>query len=242
MDIFFQVHCSQTGRKFRSKMRAEHMEILQSPWLIELGAFYMNFIETSIGSSSGQSCPFSCNFSSEEPVMKLTIPGMVKLEYNLTCPICLVRCLIWEENRHNISSVVLTLSNMVLLISLVQDIVFNAYALSCGHLFCKQCVCSAASVLIFQGPKAASPESKCPVCREVSNGFLFFYYWILFYFVKKGSFGQILIIFSLVNGKNWKKWLRLWMIKILELKISPNFVRIIWMCLAFMMYFIIFSL
>lgn len=130
-----RVHSSQTGRKFRSKMRAEHIEILQSPWLIELGAFYMNFIETSSGSSGGLSSVFSCNFSSEEPVMMLMLPGMVKLEYNLTCPICL-------------------------------DIVFNAYALSCGHLFCKQCACSAASVMIFQGPKAASPDSKCPVCRE----------------------------------------------------------------------------
>lgn len=48
-----------------------------------------------------------------------------------------------------------------------QDIVFKPYALSCGHLFCKSCACSAASVMIFQGLKAASPESKCPVCREV---------------------------------------------------------------------------
>lgn len=49
-----------------------------------------------------------------------------------------------------------------------QDIVFKPYALSCGHLFCKSCACSAAAVLIFQGLKAASVESKCPVCREVS--------------------------------------------------------------------------
>ncbi|KAF3945591.1 hypothetical protein CMV_028049, partial [Castanea mollissima] len=45
--------------------------------------------------------------------------------------------------------------------------VFNPYALSCGHLFCKSCACSSASVLIFDGLREASPKSKCPTCREV---------------------------------------------------------------------------
>jgi len=44
---------------------------------------------------------------------------------------------------------------------------FNPYALSCGHLFCKSCACGAASVYIFQGVKSAPPEAKCPVCRAV---------------------------------------------------------------------------
>ncbi|XP_031477629.1 probable E3 ubiquitin-protein ligase BAH1-like isoform X2 [Nymphaea colorata] len=48
-----------------------------------------------------------------------------------------------------------------------KDIIFHPYALGCGHLFCKGCICSAASVLIFEGPKFAPPESKCPVCRSV---------------------------------------------------------------------------
>ena len=45
--------------------------------------------------------------------------------------------------------------------------VFNPYALSCGHLFCKLCACLAASVLVVEGLKAASSNAKCPVCREV---------------------------------------------------------------------------
>jgi len=49
----------------------------------------------------------------------------------------------------------------------VQDTLFNPYALSCGHLFCKACACGAASVYIFQGVKSAPPEAKCPVCRAV---------------------------------------------------------------------------
>lgn len=63
----------------------------------------------------------------------------------------------------DISMVVLDLDMLVIL----QDTVFNPYALGCGHLFCKSCACSAASVMIFQGVKAATIESKCPICREV---------------------------------------------------------------------------
>lgn len=48
-----------------------------------------------------------------------------------------------------------------------QETVFNPYALKCGHIFCNSCACSAASVLIFQGIKAAPRHSKCPICREV---------------------------------------------------------------------------
>ncbi|XP_073156655.1 probable E3 ubiquitin-protein ligase BAH1-like isoform X2 [Henckelia pumila] len=54
-----------------------------------------------------------------------------------------------------------------LLCPICLELVFKPYALVCGHLFCKSCACSAASVMIFEGPKAASSESKCPVCREV---------------------------------------------------------------------------
>ncbi|KAA8516850.1 hypothetical protein F0562_017332 [Nyssa sinensis] len=128
-----KVHGSVNGRNFKSKILAEHTEILQSPWLIELGAFYLNFNES--GESDELFSPFSCDLNAREPVITFMLPDSVKLEYSLTCAICL-------------------------------DLVFNPYALSCGHLFCKSCACSAASVMLFQGLKAASPESKCPVCRE----------------------------------------------------------------------------
>ncbi|KAL3825660.1 hypothetical protein ACJIZ3_021689 [Penstemon smallii] len=125
-----KIHSSANGMKFKSKMREEQMEILQSPWLIELGAFYVN-----INESNEIPNPFSFDSSATEPKMTLMLPDNVKLEYNLTCAICL-------------------------------ELVFNPYALGCGHLFCKSCACSAASVMIFQGPKAATPQSKCPVCRK----------------------------------------------------------------------------
>lgn len=130
-----KIHSSANGRKFKSKMRAEHMEILQSPWLIELGAFCKNLNKPSGEISDGLQNPFSFDLTSSAPMMTLILPDNVKLEYGLTCAICL-------------------------------DLVFNPYALGCGHLFCKSCACSAASVMIFQGLKAANSESKCPVCRE----------------------------------------------------------------------------
>ncbi|KAL2462881.1 putative E3 ubiquitin-protein ligase [Forsythia ovata] len=117
-------------------MRAEHIELLQSPWLMELGALYINFNVSNDGKQV--ICgPFSCDLSATEPIMTLTLPDSVKLEYNLTCAICL-------------------------------DMVYKPYALGCGHLFCKPCACSAASVMIFEGLNAASLESKCPVCREIN--------------------------------------------------------------------------
>ncbi|XP_057981892.1 probable E3 ubiquitin-protein ligase BAH1-like isoform X2 [Malania oleifera] len=135
-DQQIMVHSSVNGKKFKTKMRAERIELLQSPWIIELGAFYLNFNRSDSGDSDEVFSHFSCDLGAMQPVMTLKLPDSVKLEYNLTCAICL-------------------------------DIVFNPYALSCGHLFCKLCACSAASVMIFQGLKAANPESKCPICREV---------------------------------------------------------------------------
>ncbi|WJX79636.1 RING-type E3 ubiquitin transferase [Trifolium repens] len=131
-----KVHSSMNGENFKYKMQAEHIELLHSPWLIELGAFYLNSSGLDDCALDGIRGHFSCEFNVTNAVMILSLPDSIKLEYDLTCAICL-------------------------------DFVFNPYALSCGHFFCKSCACSAASVMTFQGLKAASPESKCPICREV---------------------------------------------------------------------------
>ncbi|KAK9156951.1 hypothetical protein Scep_003525 [Stephania cephalantha] len=131
-----KVHSSVNGRKFYSRIRADHMELLQSPWLIELGAFCINFNGSNEGEPNRYSDQFSCDFSSDQATLRFAVSDSVKLDYSLTCPICL-------------------------------ETVFNAYALGCGHLFCKLCICSAASVTTFEGLKAAPAVSKCPVCREV---------------------------------------------------------------------------
>ncbi|GLT96302.1 hypothetical protein SLE2022_139360 [Rubroshorea leprosula] len=130
-----KVHSSVNGQNFKSKLRAEHIELLQSPWLMELGAFCLNFNGSDGEEFTQLSGHFSCDFNAAQSVMTLMLPNSIKTEYDLTCAICL-------------------------------EIVFNPYALSCGHLFCKSCACSAASVLILEGLKAASPDSKCPICRE----------------------------------------------------------------------------
>ncbi|CAL1372287.1 unnamed protein product [Linum trigynum] len=130
-----KVHSSVNGNVFKSKMRAEHIELLQSPWLIELGALFLNINGLDGGRFSEFCGNFSCDLDASEPVMRLTLPNSVAIDYSLTCAICL-------------------------------DTVFNPYALSCGHLFCKSCACSAAFVPIFLGLKEATPDSKCSICRE----------------------------------------------------------------------------
>uniref|UniRef100_A0A453LPV8 RING-type E3 ubiquitin transferase n=1 Tax=Aegilops tauschii subsp. strangulata TaxID=200361 RepID=A0A453LPV8_AEGTS len=140
-----KVHGSVSGRDFRSKMQSEHTELLQSPWLIELGAFHLNCDSSDIDEpvgffKNGFFKNFSCDLTGTQPVMTMAISETIKYDYSLTCPICL---------------------------PFAQDTLFNPYALSCGHLFCKGCACGAASVYIFQGVRSAPPEAKCPVCREV---------------------------------------------------------------------------
>ena len=144
-------------------MRAEHMELLQSPWLIELGAFCLNFKGSKDGDyPSGFSTHFSFNVDAA-PTMTLMLPDSIKLEYDLTCPICLVNFLLLAVGMKVLGIYLIILW----IVMMLQETLFDPYALGCGHLFCKSCVCLAASVMICDGPKAASPESKCPVCREV---------------------------------------------------------------------------
>lgn len=70
------------------------MELLQSPWLIELGAFCLNFKGSEDGDyPSGFSTHFFFNVD-VAPTMTLMLPDSIKLEYDLTCPICLVNFLL----------------------------------------------------------------------------------------------------------------------------------------------------
>ncbi|PKA50905.1 putative E3 ubiquitin-protein ligase BAH1-like 1 [Apostasia shenzhenica] len=129
-----KVHGSVSGRNFKMVMRAKRIELLQSPWLIELGAFYLS--RSDAGEPGEFFRKFSCDLSGSQPLMTMVVSDSITYEYSLTCAICL-------------------------------DTLFNPYALGCGHLFCKGCACSAASVLIYEGPKSAPQGAKCPVCREV---------------------------------------------------------------------------
>ncbi|KAG6477063.1 hypothetical protein ZIOFF_066315 [Zingiber officinale] len=50
--------------------------------------------------------------------------------------------------------------------SICLETVFDPVALTCDHLSCYMCCCSAASVTIVDGLKAANCKSKCPLCRQ----------------------------------------------------------------------------
>jgi E3 ubiquitin-protein ligase BAH len=93
-----QIHGSVSGRDFKSKMQTAHIELLQSPWLIELGAFHLNCDDLDADELGGGGFfkngffkNFSCDLSGAQPLLTMTISETLKYEYSLTCPICLVR-------------------------------------------------------------------------------------------------------------------------------------------------------
>nr|GEV74373.1 probable E3 ubiquitin-protein ligase BAH1-like [Tanacetum cinerariifolium] len=113
------VHNCGSGMNYKSKLQAKHLDIMQSPWFIELVALYMNV-------------------NGSQSLMSHGLFGQLTFDLNITN----------EESM------------------MTLDIVFQPYALRCGHIFCKSCACLAARLLIIDGFKYASPESNCPVCRE----------------------------------------------------------------------------
>ncbi|XP_066372172.1 probable E3 ubiquitin-protein ligase BAH1-like 1 isoform X3 [Miscanthus floridulus] len=86
-----KIHGSVSGRDFKSKMQTEHIELLQSPWLIELGAFHLNCDDSDADEpgAGGFFKNFSCDLSGAQPLLTMTISETLKYEYSLTCPICL---------------------------------------------------------------------------------------------------------------------------------------------------------
>lgn len=150
-----KVHGSLNGREFKTKLQVMHAELLQSPWLIELGALAINLMAPKVPrplcladstdsmhygqahqSFQAQQLDYwTCDFDSEKHTLSYVFPETVRLDFNLECPICL-------------------------------EVVFDPVALGCGHIFCRSCVCAAASVPAFQGVKAARRGDKCPICRQ----------------------------------------------------------------------------
>ncbi|KAL2628956.1 hypothetical protein R1flu_013642 [Riccia fluitans] len=139
-----KIHGSQSGRAFQSKLQAMRAELLQSPWLVELGALAINLMEPRVSLSQNkteesdqaqQGKIWTCNLDTEKQTLSCVVPETVQLDFNLQCSICL-------------------------------DIVFDPVALGCGHIFCCSCVCAAASIPTFQGVRAARRGAKCPLCRQ----------------------------------------------------------------------------
>ncbi|XP_024531425.1 probable E3 ubiquitin-protein ligase BAH1-like 1 isoform X2 [Selaginella moellendorffii] len=156
-----KVHCSIAGQAFKTRLQSMHAELLQSPWLIELTALYINLKdekdgekgenglkvkkdgkngESSACSGENLSSPeglahCSCECGDSKATLQSTLVDSQAFEADLTCSICL-------------------------------ETLFDPVALGCGHLFCNTCACSAASIPTIQGVKSATKEAKCPLCRQ----------------------------------------------------------------------------
>lgn len=132
-----KVHYSKQGQAFKSQAQSMHIEILQSPWLCELMAFHINLRETDTKSEIA--------------------PGLLEgcyLQFNDGKPsLC---CELFDSVKVDIN----------LTCSICLDTVFDPVSLTCGHIFCFMCACSAASVDIVDGLKSVEPKEKCPLCRE----------------------------------------------------------------------------
>ncbi|TYH96056.1 hypothetical protein ES332_A12G152400v1 [Gossypium tomentosum] len=140
-----KVHFSKQGQAFKSQAQSMHIEILQSPWLCELMAFHINLRETKVKSG-----------------MTLASFEGCYLTFNDGKPF--LSCELFDSVKLDID----------LTCSICLDTVFDPVSLTCGHIFCYMCACSAASVSIVNGLKAAEPKEKCPLCREagVYEGFV----------------------------------------------------------------------
>ncbi|GLJ49860.1 hypothetical protein SUGI_1059470 [Cryptomeria japonica] len=84
-----KIHKSVNGRNFKTKLQAKHIELLKSPWLIELSAFQINSRDSEHGYIGEIFPECSCDFTGSDPVIRCTLPDSEKLEFSLTCPICL---------------------------------------------------------------------------------------------------------------------------------------------------------
>ncbi|TXG63440.1 hypothetical protein EZV62_010434 [Acer yangbiense] len=135
-----QILQSKEGQAFKSKAQSMHIDILQSPWLLEVLALLINLRETGQVNSSSN-CAFelfegcSLTFIDGKPSLSYHLFDSINIDIDLSCPICL-------------------------------DTVFDPVSLKCSHILCYMCATSAASVSIVDGLKAADSRKRCPLCRE----------------------------------------------------------------------------
>ncbi|KAK6940985.1 hypothetical protein RJ641_030516 [Dillenia turbinata] len=133
-----KVHFSKQGQAFKSQAQSMHIEILQSPWLCELIAFHINLRETKV--------------NQRKPSV-LFVEGCT-LIFNDGKPI--LSCELFDSVKIEVD----------LTCSICLDTIFDPVSLSCGHIFCYMCACSASSVTIVDGLKSADEKAKCPLCRQ----------------------------------------------------------------------------
>lgn len=69
-----------------------HIEILQSPWLCELMAFYINLRQSKVNGKAfmGLFEDRSLTFDDDKPMLSWGLFDSMKVDIGLTCSICLV--------------------------------------------------------------------------------------------------------------------------------------------------------
>lgn len=91
--LVLKIHYSKQGQEFKSQAQIMHIEILQSPWLCELMAFYINQRECKNKKNTTTELFEDCYlaFDAGKPSLFCGLFDSLKLEIDLTCSICLVR-------------------------------------------------------------------------------------------------------------------------------------------------------
>ncbi|KAL0700574.1 hypothetical protein Bca4012_056696 [Brassica carinata] len=138
-----KIHESSQGQAFKTQVQKMHIEILQSPWLCELMAFHINLKESQKDYSGAVLASPPALFDGCSLVFDDGKP--------------LLSCELSDSVKVDID----------LTCSICLDTVFDPISLTCGHIYCYMCACSAASVNVVDGLKTADPSEKCPLCREV---------------------------------------------------------------------------
>ncbi|KAK6937385.1 hypothetical protein RJ641_030893 [Dillenia turbinata] len=132
-----KVHFSKQGQAFKSKAQSMHIEILQSPWLCELMAFHINLRQTKVNERRPSVLFEGCTLIFSDGKPALS-------------------CELFDSVKIEVD----------LTCSICLDTVFDPVSLTCGHIFCYMCACSASSVTIIDGLKSADEKAKCPLCRQ----------------------------------------------------------------------------
>ncbi|KAL1216579.1 E3 ubiquitin-protein ligase NLA [Cardamine amara subsp. amara] len=140
-----KIHESRQGQAFKTQVQKMRIEILQSPWLCELMAFHINLKESQKESGAIVASP---------PPVHAVFDGC-SLTFDDGKPF--LSCELSDSVKIDID----------LTCSICLDTVFDPISLTCGHIYCYMCACSAASVSVVDGLKTADTAKKCPLCREV---------------------------------------------------------------------------
>jgi len=90
--LYVQVHRSREGGILKSRLMAMRGELLKSPYLVELGALHLNLANGTDPSMSESELigEFSCDFESSSPTLTCALVDSANLDFDLSCPICLV--------------------------------------------------------------------------------------------------------------------------------------------------------